>query len=217
MHAEIRFSLKKTRLKPTMPLREFYTYISKIYPKINFQICIVIQSYTHNDITLDKNTSSIIVGTGKKHELLKYNYQKQNIMKAKTDYKIKDVTVSTNGRNELYFNVEWEGDKNLEYYELRVWEDGKDYCLEVNAFSDHNQTIVVRDYSFYKIWESKKVNKQTIYVELGVAEYTEKGELLSWKVLADYKPIELNIYYESHIFRKNVIELRGGNDYIVNN
>ena len=38
-------------------LRELYTYISEIYPKINFQICIVIQNYTQNDITLDTNTT----------------------------------------------------------------------------------------------------------------------------------------------------------------
>lgn len=137
-------------------------------------------------------------------------------MSKNTNYKIKNVSVSTNGRNELYFNVEWEGDKNLDYYELRIWEDGKDYCLEVDAFSAHNQTIVVNDYSFYNTWKSKKVNKQTIYVELGIANYTEDGKLIHWEVLADYKPIELNIYYEFHIFRKNVIELRGGNDYVVN-
>ena len=48
-------------------------------------------------------------------------------MSKNTDYKIKNVAVATNGRNEIYFDVEWEGDENLDYFELRAYEDGKDY------------------------------------------------------------------------------------------
>ena len=51
------------------------------------------------------------------------------------------------------------------------------------------------------------MNNEIFYVELGFADYIEKGELKSWKVLADYEPIEVGIYYESHIFRKNILEL----------
>ena len=29
-------------------------------------------------------------------------------MSKKTDYKIKNVKVSTNGRNEIYFDIDWE-------------------------------------------------------------------------------------------------------------
>lgn len=29
------------------------------------------------------------------------------------NYKIKNVSVSTNGQNELYFDVEWEGNEHL--------------------------------------------------------------------------------------------------------
>lgn len=53
-----------------------------------------------------------------------------------------------------------------------------------------------------------EVNKHAIYIELGIVEYDDNDEQLSWKVLADYKPIELNVYYEFHFFHKNVIELR---------
>ena len=129
-------------------------------------------------------------------------------MSVKKDYKIKNVVVATNGNNEVYFDVEWEGDKSLDSLELRVWEDGKDYCLECYACPSHNEKVVVSDHAFLKMWESRKVNNHTIYVELGIAKYSEDGKVVRWQVLADYKPIALNLYYEHHIFRKNVLELR---------
>ena len=129
-------------------------------------------------------------------------------MNKNTDYKIKNVTVSTNGRNEIYFDVEWEGDENLDYFELRIREGGTDNSLELYAYPAHQQRVVVKDFYFIKSWKSKQVNNETFYVELGIADYTEKGELKSWDVLADYEPVEIGIYYEPHIFRKNVLELR---------
>ena len=129
-------------------------------------------------------------------------------MSKDSNYKIKNVTVSTNGRNELYFDVEWEGKDNSECLELRIWEDGKEYCLEVCAYPSTNQRIVVKDFYFFKNWKNKEINRQTIYIELGVAEYSNDGKLEKWEAFAGYKPIELNIYHESHLFKKNVIELR---------
>ena len=55
-------------------------------------------------------------------------------MNKNTDYKIKNVVVSTNGRNEIYFDVEWEGDENLDYFELRIREGGTDNSLELLAY-----------------------------------------------------------------------------------
>ena len=123
-------------------------------------------------------------------------------------YKINNVTVTSNGRNTLYFDVEWEGDDDLDYYELRIWESDKDNCLELDAYISHKQRIPVRDFCFIKGWESRKVNKETVYVELGIAEYDDDGKLKSWKALAAYDPIEIDIYYEFHFFRKNVLEIR---------
>ena len=129
-------------------------------------------------------------------------------MSKNTDYKIKNVKVSTNGRNEIYFDIDWEGDNQLDYYELRVWESDKENCLELCPYAAHSQKITVKDFYFIKDWKSKAINKETFYVELGIADYTENNELKSWEVLATYEPIEANIYYESHLFRKNVLELR---------
>ena len=129
-------------------------------------------------------------------------------MNKNTDYKIKNVTVSTNGRNEIYFDVEWEGDEKLDYFELRIREGGTDNSLELYAYPAHQQRVVVKDFYFINNWKSKQVNKQTINVELGIYDYDDDGKLVSSEVLAAYKPIELNIYYEFHIFRKNVLELR---------
>ena len=125
-----------------------------------------------------------------------------------TDYKINKVEISTNGRNEIIFSIEWEGNKNIDNYELRVWESDKDNCLEVCAYASHKQKITVKDFYFIKNWKSKAVNKETFYVELGIADYSETDELNSWKVLAAYEPINVDLYYEHHIFKKNVLEIR---------
>ena len=129
-------------------------------------------------------------------------------MSMNTDYKIKNVAVSTNGRNEIYFDVEWEGDDKLDYFELRIREGGTDNSLELYAYPAHQQRVVVKDFNFINDWKSKHVNKQIINVELGIYDYDDDGKLVGSEVLAAYKPIELNIYYEFHIFRKNVLELR---------
>jgi hypothetical protein len=129
-------------------------------------------------------------------------------MSKNADYKIKNVTVSTNGRNEIYFDVEWEGDEKLEYFELRILEGGTDNSLELYAYPAHKQRVVVKDSNFINNWNSKQVNKQIINVELGIYDYDDDGKLVSSEVLAAYEPIELNIYYEFHLFRKNILELR---------
>ena len=129
-------------------------------------------------------------------------------MSINKDYKIKNVKITTNGRNEIYFDIEWDGDNKLDYYELRIWESDKDNCLEVCAYASHKQKITVKDFYFMKNWKSKAVNKETFYVELGIADYSETDELNSWKVLAAYEPIKVDLYYEHHIFKKNVLEIR---------
>ena len=73
-------------------------------------------------------------------------------------------------------------------------------------YARHEQRIVVMD--FNTELQSKKVNSEIFYVELGIAEYSEAEELVKWEVLAAYEPIRQDIYYESHFFRKNVIEFR---------
>lgn len=124
------------------------------------------------------------------------------------DYKINKVEVSTSGRNEIIFNIEWEGNKYIGNYELRVWESDKDNCLEVCAYASHKQKITVKDFYFIKNWKSKAVNKETFHVELGIADYTETGDLNSWKVLTAYEAINVDLYYGHHIFKKNVLEIR---------
>lgn len=119
-------------------------------------------------------------------------------------YRIESVELSTNGHRELYFDVKWSG-KEPEYYELRVF-DKERFCMECMPYARHEQRIVVMD--FNTELQSKKVNSEIFYVELGVAEYSEEDELVKWETLAAYEPIRKEIYYESHFFRKNVIEFR---------
>ena len=130
--------------------------------------------------------------------------QNSDTAKCGNSYKIESVTISTNGHRELYFDVKWSGEE-LDYYELRVFDREKN-CMECMPYARHEQRIVVMD--FNTELQSKKVNSEIFYVELGIAEYSEAEELVKWDVLATYKPIEQDIYYESHFFRKNVIEFR---------
>ena len=55
----------------------------------------------------------------------------------------------------------------------------------------------------------KEVHHETFYIELGIPTYDDEGKEVNWKVLADYKPIIVDIYHEAHILKKNVMELRG--------
>lgn len=119
-------------------------------------------------------------------------------------YRIESVELSTNGHRELYFDVKWSG-KEPEYYELRVFDKERN-CMECMPYARHEQRIVVMD--FNTELQSKMVNSEIFYVELGVAEYSEEDELVKWETLAAYEPIRKEIYYESHFFRKNVIEFR---------
>ena len=129
-------------------------------------------------------------------------------MSTNNDYKIKNVTITTNGRNELYFDVEWEGDENLDYYELRIWEVGQDNCLDLCPYVPHRHKITIKDFYFIKSWKSKEVNKEIFSVEIGIPDYADDGKLNSWTALASSGPIEIDLYYEFHIFRKNVLQIR---------
>lgn len=145
-----------------------------------------------------------------------YNINKTNrVMNTRTEqnsdtakrgngYRIESVELSTNGHRELYFDVKWSGEE-LDYYELRVFDREKN-CMECMPYARHEQRIVVMD--FNTELQSKKVNSEIFYVELGIAEYSAAEELVKWEVLAAYEPIRQDIYYESHFFRKNVIEFR---------
>ena len=140
------------------------------------------------------------------NNVLKTAAMKEMNVKSEKGYKINNVTVTTNGNKELYFDVEWEGDKSIDGYELRLFDHKRD-CLECYACAAHRERMTVKD--FYMDLEPRKVNRETFYVELGIAEYDPKEEkLISWKVLTAYEPIEMDIYYEPHLFRKTVMEIR---------
>ena len=48
-------------------------------------------------------------------------------MNTNSEYKINTVAISGNGINELYLDIEWEGDNYLDYYELRVLDRNKEH------------------------------------------------------------------------------------------
>ena len=55
-------------------------------------------------------------------------------MNTNSEYNINNVAISGNGINELYLDIEWEGDDSLDYYELRVLDRNKEY-VESCAFA----------------------------------------------------------------------------------
>ena len=83
-----------------------------------------------------------------------------------------------------------------------------DNNLEAYAYPTHNQRVVVKDYYFLKDWKSGEVNNESFVVELGIAHYTNEGKQLGWEVLAAYEPINIDLYYEPHIYRRNKLEIR---------
>jgi hypothetical protein len=66
--------------------------------------------------------------------------------------------------------------------------------------------MVIKDYLLGI--KHKELRSETFHIELGIPEYTDEGKELSWKVLASYEPIFVDIYHESHILHKNVLEIR---------
>ena len=68
--------------------------------------------------------------------------------------------------------------------------------------------VVVKSHYFLKDWKSREVNNESFMVELGIAHYTDEGKQLGWEVLAAYEPINIGLYYEQHIFRKNILQIR---------
>ena len=133
------------------------------------------------------------------------NQENEKMVGNAKGYSIKNVKVTTDGCKKLYFHVEWEGDKNIDYYELRVF-DSNHNCLECCAYAAHQQRVTVNDFSMDLV--SGKVNEETFYVELGIAEYADEWQELKWEAMATYGPIRMDIYYKFRLLRKNSIEIR---------
>lgn len=123
-------------------------------------------------------------------------------MSKNTDYKIKNVAISTNGINELYLDIEWEGDEIIDFHELRILDKDKEH-VESCACIAHNHRVVIKEYHLGLKHEA--VHSETFHIELGVPTYNDEGEEVQWNILATYEPIIIDIYSESHILKKNVM------------
>ena len=128
-------------------------------------------------------------------------------MSKNTDYRIKNVAVLTNGQNEIYFDVEWEGDENIDFYELRILDKDKE-CVESCACIAHDHRVVIKEYHLRL--KHKEVHSETFHVELGFPIY--EGKKVGWHTLAAYEPIIVDIYHGSHILDKNVMDQKELNE-----
>ena len=126
-------------------------------------------------------------------------------MSENRDYKIKSVEISTNGINELYLDIEWEGDNQIEYYEIRVLDRNREW-LNAYEYVAHSHRVVLADYQLRLA--HKELRSETLHIELGYPQFNDEGEQVNWKVLAAYEPIFVNLYHEARLFRKNILEIR---------
>lgn len=126
-------------------------------------------------------------------------------MDANTDYKINKVEISTNGRNEIYLDIEWEGDNQIEYYEIQVLDRHRKW-VGASEYVAHNHRIVITDYQLGLA--HKELRAEAFHVELGYPEFNDEGQQVCWKVLAAYEPIFVNLYHEARIFHRNLLEIR---------
>ena len=119
-------------------------------------------------------------------------------------YRIVNVKVTTDEKGKLFFDIEWVGDTPEGYYELRLFDKERN-CLEVLAYASHTERVIVPDFNLNL--QSKKVNTETFYVELGFADYSDDGELIEWESIISSEPIVVKIYYKWHIFGKNEMKI----------
>ena len=117
-------------------------------------------------------------------------------MDANTDYKINKVEISTNGRNEIYLDIEWEGDNQIEYYEIQVLDRHRKW-VGASEYVAHNHRIVITDYQLGLA--HKELRAEAFHVELGYPEFNDEGQQVCWKVLAAY---ELQVYI--FVFTTNI-------------
>lgn len=120
-------------------------------------------------------------------------------------YAIKNVTVTSDGSGRLFFHIEWEGDDNMDFYELRIL-DGNKKFVESDCDLPHNAKMTIDKWMFNL--KSGKVNALRFYIELGIPDYEDDGREKSWDLLACYGPIDLKVYYKFNFFSKNVLEIR---------
>ena len=130
-------------------------------------------------------------------------------MSKNTDYKIKNVAVLTNGQNEIYFDIEWEGDERIDFYELRILDKHMEH-VESCACIAHNHRVVIKEYHLRL--NHKEVYSETFYIELGIPTYNDEGKEVHWNILAAYEPIIVDICHESLMLKKNVMEQRELNE-----
>ena len=140
---------------------------------------------------------------------LKSPIKKQPKEKEKTkDVVIENVRFSTDGRKTLFIEYDCKYNHDYDYgvISFMVSIDGKE-ILRTEHWNDpdarvaKNREAFVQEIKDYELnLDTNKTNKKTILIE---ARKTDEGMLL----VASSK-VNLNLYYEFHMFGKNVLEIR---------
>ena len=123
-------------------------------------------------------------------------------------FDFKNINFTTDGRKEIYIDVKWDGNQNLtDCLEIDLLGTNREFLVN-DLCPEKKCRFVLKDFQL-KL-RTGEVNKLTFYVEMYDRTYKEdeSGEYSKNKLLVAKGPINVNVYYEFHIFGKNVIEIR---------
>lgn len=131
-----------------------------------------------------------------------------NTNKKDCSFKIESIDITTDGRKELYIDIKWSGDKKLvDWLEIDILGSNREFID--NKFDPNNKLRFVLTEAMLKL-KTRQINKLTFYVEMYDRVYKEdgQGEYIKNNLLVAKGPIKVNVYFEFHIFGKNVMEIR---------
>lgn len=123
-------------------------------------------------------------------------------------YKIKNLDITTDGHKEIYLGFQWDGPFPTSDYQISIsLLDYNKKWLTGDFVDDQRQELLFTIESNALKLQTNKVNPTTFYVEFNLVhiseDFTETSKLNEIK-----GPFNVNIYYESKIFGKNILEIR---------
>lgn len=130
--------------------------------------------------------------------------QKSNL----EQYKIKNLDITTDGHKEIYLGFQWDGPFPTDDYQISIsLLDCNKKWINGDFIDDQRQELLFTIESNALKLLPNKVNPTTFYVEFNLVhiseDFTETSKLNEIK-----GPFNVNIYYESKIFGKNILEIR---------
>ncbi len=132
-----------------------------------------------------------------------------SVQKSKLEqYKIKNLNITTDGHKEIYLGFQWNGPFPTADYQISIsLLDCDKKWINGDFIDDQRQELLFTIESNALKLQTNKVNSTTFYVEFNWVHFSE--DFTETSKLNEIKgPFNVNIYYESKIFGKNILEIR---------